>query len=546
MVRVERDWTEAAPEAPEATGRAWLSPDQMVARFAGPALLIAADGGVRAANAGGRLLLAAVAERLRDQVIRTLIAHVPWTTRIETAFGGERRVFDLTLLPLAGEAEDGVLILGREATLEHNLARALADSRARYRDLVSCSADFAWETDADGRFIFISPSGALGHAAEDLVDRPFTLLTGEAVLGDGESPFACHWPRSGVEVRLGGVDGAVAIVEISCLPVTDGEGAWRGARGVCRDVTREHDQQAALHRAEQRESLMRSVIDAIRNEVTPEAMFQAAAGSTAGALGAEACWVVRGTGQVVARHGERGPPPVEDGAGVLAAACAFRGESLGRLVVRRAAARGPWSAEETDFLDGVAAQLAVAMAQAGVHEKLNALSTTDELTGLLNRRGMLRALAARFRTGGMASGVLVYLDLDNFKPVNDTHGHARGDEALMALARRLEVLVRGGDLVARLGGDEFVLWLDGAGEAGGLAKARGLLAMAGELRHFSADDARPLSLSIGLAVIEEAVDGERGIEMMIGRADAAMYAAKHGGKNRIALARSDEPAREVA
>ena len=285
---------------------------------------------------------------------------------------------------------------------------------------------------------------------------------------------------------------------------------------------------------------MCSVINAIRNEVTPEAMFQAAAGSTAGALGAEAGWVVRGTGQVVARRRWRTMPAFwprlacfEVNASAVSSCAPCRrartvecgGDRLSRRRRR---------------------QLAVAMAQAGVHEKLNALSTTDALTGLLNRRGMLRALAARFHTGSMASGVLVYLDLDNFKPVNDTHGHARGDEALMALARRLEGLVRGGDLVARLGGDEFVLWLDGAGEAGGLAKARGLLAMAGELRHFSADDARPLSLSIGLAVIEEAVDGEMGIEMMIGRADAAMYAAKHGRKNLIALARSDEPAREVA
>ena len=240
MVRVERDWTEAAPEVVDATGRAWLSPDQMVARFAGPALLIATDGDVRAANAGGRLLLAAVAERLRDQVIRTLIAHVPWITRIEAAFGDERRVFDLTLLPLAGGAEDGVLILGREATLKHNLARALADSRARYRDLVSCSADFAWETDADGRFILISPSGALGHAAEDLVDRPFTLLTGEAVPGDGESPFACHWPRTGVEVRLSRVDGEVVIVEISCLPGRDA-GTRSAGRSAPRRTARKPD-----------------------------------------------------------------------------------------------------------------------------------------------------------------------------------------------------------------------------------------------------------------------------------------------------------------
>ena len=543
-------------DGPARGERAWLVPETMVARYAGPALHIDADGTLRATNASGRILMVAAAERLRDHVIRTLIGHVPWITRVEIELGEQRRVFDLTLLPLAGEPSDGVLILGREATLEHNLTRALAASRALYKDLVTCSADFAWETDAEGRFTFISPGGALGHAADALVGESFTLLTGELAESAGDSPFLCRTPVSEHELRLDGGNGEVACVRVSSLPVGDGANGWRGARGVCRDVTVERIQQAALRRAEQREALMRAVVDAIRTEATPEAMFRTAAGSTADALGAENCWVLRGAEvtEVVARHGDDATPPpsglessspaaddprpfaVDPGRPqtiALAAHCAYRGKRLGHLAVSRATARGPWTEEEESFLAGVAAQLGIAMAQATIQDKLRALSTTDELTGLANRRGFLDELQARLDGDRRARGTLLYLDLDNFKPVNDTHGHARGDEVLVALASILEGAVRAGDLVARLGGDEFIVWLDGADEPGGLVKAQRLVAAAAGLRDFSADDERPLSLSIGVAVTD--ADARVSVEALIEQADRQMYLAKQGGKNRVAL-----------
>ena len=567
MARVERESTEvmaAAGETPLSGARAWLAPEEMVARYSGPALLIGANGTLRCANAGGRIMMAASAARLRDHVIRTLIAYGPWTTRVEIDFTEEKRVFDLTLLPLAAEPEDGVLILGREATLEHNLTRARADSRARYRDLVNCSADFAWETDTEGHFTFISPGGALGHAAEDLVGGNYSRLSGAHVGAGDDSPFACRQPVGERELWLEGGDGEAACVRISALPVRDGAGAWRGARGVCRDVTLERTQRAALRRAEQRETLMRDVVDAIRTEVAPEAMFRAAAGSIANALGADGCWVLRGASVVVASHGDGALPDIlgdigaepeagtafaieADAAGSMALAtyCEYRGERLGQLVVVRGAARGPWTEEEESFLTGVAAQLSIAMAQAGIQEKLHTLSTTDELTGLVNRRGFLQTLAARFRSDRPTAGALLYLDLDNFKPVNDTHGHARGDEVLVTLARLLEGAVRGGDVVARLGGDEFVVWLEGANEDGGLTKARRLLEAAGDLHRYSADDGRPLSLSIGVVVVDDLPGTESAVETLLGRADAGMYVAKRGGKNVVAPIGSDGTAKEV-
>lgn len=100
---------------------------------------------------------------------------------------------------------------------------------------------------------------------------------------------------------------------------------------------------------------------------------------------------------------------------------------------------------------------------------LETLSLTDELTGLLNRRGFAeafkRTLASARRTG--TGGVLVMIDLDGFKAINDTHGHLAGDQYLRRVAKVLSENVRAKDVVGRLGGDEFaVLLTDAEGEIG--------------------------------------------------------------------------------
>ncbi len=107
---------------------------------------------------------------------------------------------------------------------------------------------------------------------------------------------------------------------------------------------------------------------------------------------------------------------------------------------------------------------------------LERLTMTDELTGLLNRRGfqaqLQRALAAANRYD--ERGVLVYVDLDGFKPVNDTYGHAAGDEVLRQVARLLDDNVRDTDCVGRMGGDEFAVLLTRTGPKDGVTRARRL------------------------------------------------------------------------
>ncbi len=167
-------------------------------------------------------------------------------------------------------------------------------------------------------------------------------------------------------------------------------------------------------------------------------------------------------------------------------------------------------------------------AQKRAESALRELSTRDELTGLYNRRGF-RMLAEQSRVLGRREGrrdAVLYIDLDRFKAINDTHGHAAGDEAIQAVARVLRTTVREGDLVARFGGDEFVVYavrLAHPGEAHVLA-AR-LKAACARFNATASDGAeRPwtIDFSVGVAETEPSDD----LDALLQRADAALYAEK--------------------
>ena len=153
----------------------------------------------------------------------------------------------------------------------------------------------------------------------------------------------------------------------------------------------------------------------------------------------------------------------------------------------------------------------------------------DALTGLANRTRFIdrlsHALAQRRRHGPTVA--VLYLDLDDFKQVNDRFGHGAGDKVLMEVADRLEKVVRGGDTVARLGGDEFAVLLEHTGgvpEAASVAQ-RVLSCFSRPMRVEGFDVAA--GASVGLALEEE---GDDSAEQLLRKADAAMYRAKHAGK----------------
>lgn len=168
------------------------------------------------------------------------------------------------------------------------------------------------------------------------------------------------------------------------------------------------------------------------------------------------------------------------------------------------------------------------------HE-LQRLATTDELTGLAGRRHFL-SLANRemARQRRVSSAVCVLmLDLDRFKLVNDTHGHAVGDSVLRLLADVLRQGLRELDIAGRLGGEEFAVLLTEAGRNDAIEVAQRLRAdMASRSVETQSGETVRCTVSIGVAerIPDEALDD------LINRADAALYAAKRAGRNRVAVA----------
>ena len=162
-------------------------------------------------------------------------------------------------------------------------------------------------------------------------------------------------------------------------------------------------------------------------------------------------------------------------------------------------------------------------------EQLALLATHDSLTGALNRRvfeeAANRAIARARR--GTPSALLVF-DVDHFKQVNDTLGHAAGDDVLAGIAQMVRQCLRTEDVLARLGGDEFAALLEGAPLSEAQAVAERILRAAEGSSPASASSASP-TLSIGLVEI----DGQQDVRTLLSRADAAMYQAKDRGRNRL-------------
>ena len=154
---------------------------------------------------------------------------------------------------------------------------------------------------------------------------------------------------------------------------------------------------------------------------------------------------------------------------------------------------------------------------------------TDWLTGLFNRRGFDARLApVRAGVPSPRTCALVLCDVDDFKRINDVHGHDGGDAVLREVARALEQAAQPGDLLGRIGGEEFAVLLTGAGVEDALARAERLReAVARQVR--TPDGSAPVTLSAGVAI----ADVGEPWETLYRRADAHLYAAKRGGKNRV-------------
>jgi diguanylate cyclase (GGDEF)-like protein len=166
--------------------------------------------------------------------------------------------------------------------------------------------------------------------------------------------------------------------------------------------------------------------------------------------------------------------------------------------------------------------------------KISHLANHDSLTGLPNRRLLFELMGKTVETARRTGGKIgvVFIDLDDFKPINDIHGHAAGDSALVAISERLRGLVRASDIVARIGGDEFVAVVTNVKSRDDIERvAKKIISECSTPLSFSGKSST-LGMSMGISVFPD--DGDA-IEELVNKADAAMYGVKHIAKNAYAF-----------
>jgi len=184
-----------------------------------------------------------------------------------------------------------------------------------------------------------------------------------------------------------------------------------------------------------------------------------------------------------------------------------------------------------DQIDGVVSTLRVVDDAVAAEQELARRATYDDLTGLLRREEVITRLAnlgRRVRRPGEECA-LVFCDIDDFKTVNDTQGHAAGDQLMRTVAARIRSAVRIGDTVARMGGDEFLVVLDGVHDLAEAAAIAEKIRVAATVADVAGPAGRPSTLSLGVTL---SAPGEP-VDTMIARADRAMYKAKEEGRNRV-------------
>jgi len=213
-------------------------------------------------------------------------------------------------------------------------------------------------------------------------------------------------------------------------------------------------------------------------------------------------------------------------------------EVIGLVVVDNFVTQRPINKEDIRILSMFANQAGLAIENSRLYEKTLLGARTDLLTGCWNHgyfQQCLDEILNRSREKSIYTSLL-FLDIDNFKIFNDTWGHQRGDEVLIAIAKLIKDLSRKQDLVARYGGEEFAIILPGTSTKEAQAIAERIRSEI-EKYHFEPQSGehpqQRLTISIGIATFPE--HGTSKAEL-IGNADNALYQAKKSGKNRIILA----------
>ncbi|MBO6825087.1 MAG: diguanylate cyclase [Sneathiella sp.] len=545
----------------------------VVAAFPGPAIVISKSGKIVDCNEAGLPLQREFLEcrseggpALQEAIHKGRAEQVSVKLQMRT---GEKITYDMAVTPLAIDLEDALFLLtGRDGSMQYNLIDALVASRQLFKDLITCTEELVWETDEEGRFRYTSPRGAFGYSAAELDGMLVEdlLMLGGPASEALQNPFFNPAPVRECEIWIRAKDGEAVCMIVNSIPVKSKEGLHLGNRGAAQDVTADIKQRQHMEFIAGQEMMVEKIVDAIRREVDADRLFEIAGSGASEALNSSRVIIQRlsvgnhleaAFNQGVAAGSEnflrdwfwksREQEHLENEVLSLTspddrlhvAPIYVKGRLAGVIALARRHEALDLSNDEKNLLKVLAGHLGVALIQVNAREQLVELSRTDELSGLLNRRAFHEDVVKRIEHGKRTQrpNAMFYIDLDNFKPVNDRFGHEKGDDVLKAVSGLLKSNSRVGDLVSRLGGDEFAMWLEDMDKAGAVQKAEELQAACREVSK-TLDVIDPyLSFSIGIT-LSNGAEGDN-LELLLSRADAAMYEVKRQGKGTFALAKGE-------
>ena len=238
-------------------------------------------------------------------------------------------------------------------------------------------------------------------------------------------------------------------------------------------------------------------------------------------------------------HGLMFPEPLRPPASVAIVPLRRRGQLIGSLNLGSGDPRRFMPGMATDFIEHRSSIIAVCLENVINNERLKHIGLTDPLTGVNNRRYVERRLMeelGRSRRHGNALSCM-YIDIDHFKKINDSHGHQAGDEVLREVAGRIKAELRLSDALGRFGGEEFVVLLIDAEMVDAVCVAERIRqSVAEQPLRVSGGTTLAVSVSIGVASLET-MKATAAIEALaqdlLARADQALYKAKAEGRNRV-------------
>ncbi len=452
-----------------------------------------------------------------------------------------RRPLELTKATTAGLR---ILAARASSELTHRRAEeAVRNTEMRFRAMAEHSADWLWAVDIDGRHTFTNQRGLeiLGYGADEfLATDPTTLIHPDdlpAFCATFAEAVATHRGWQNVVLRWRHRDGSYRSLESSASPIFDRQGELVGFQGVDRDITERMRAEQALRESEERHRLISGVTtdlvySCVRTGQEPfridwttgnvDRIF----GISAAELMAAGCWrclVHREDLPVFDSH-VTGLRPGESSECELRV---VRRDGSVRHLIAYSRVVDAEAGEDQHRLYGACQDITD---RKEAEARIEYLAHHDALTGLPNRvlvrDRFQQALAFAERRKNHVA--MLFLDLDNFKVVNDTLGHAAGDRLLQQMVSRLEGCVRETDTVSRQGGDEFIVLLADIPSTEAVERVAGQILLR---------TAQPITVdghelntacSIGISLCPD--DGED-FDTLLQKADTAMYNAKGAGRN---------------